>query len=700
MTPIYKLLTTYSFATALFCSQANAQTPAPLSIYKNGTSLITSTWGAKLSEISTDNPYEGTQHFRFNNYDLGGNWWDGFGLNLDSWGSTTPIDFSKHTHLRIAYRGISAGNVLQLKLMNPNAKAGNNIDVGEPSLDYKVVEIPLARLGAGLNLATISEIQISVGGMPTGMGTFYVDAIELISKTPTTSTTKTVAATRAARMGNGTNTAGWLESFWLLPSNTYPIVDRYTEQDFKNFAAFGFKTIRLPVIFQSLANPNPPYTLNTSHDAFRLIDSAIAWSNRYNLNLIIDNHHGFPELKDANYLTEKPHLVAIWQQLIQRYGYLNPEKFFFELYNEPFGISNNNLKTVLQATIDAIRNTGDKHTLIVGGSGWNAAGSLSLMGTLSDTNLIYTFHSYDPFAFCNQGFDWDGNGSPDFGPVGLVFPENVNTIPTMKGNFAAVKSWSVENNVPIFLGEFGVSSYADATSRCNWIQTMGEILDETQIPSCYWDSKFSEQSFALFNNNSVKNGELIPCFGTALRLSYNVVLPVEWLDLKATALSQHVQIDWTTASEKKASFMDIERSFDAKTFQKIGQVKAVGNSVTPQNYTFLDENPLNGVGYYRIKQTDLDGKMQFSEVVSAHIGNGKSKITIAPNPAKDNITLNFEGDLTQATVQVYDLLGKVIFSKKALNTSLNVDVTNFPIGTYLVEMRTNGETFREKFVKY
>jgi Cellulase (glycosyl hydrolase family 5)/Secretion system C-terminal sorting domain len=700
MTPIYKLLTTYICATALFCSQANAQTTTPLSIYKNGKSLITGTWGAKLSEISTDNPYEGTQHFRFNNYDLNWNWWDGFGLNLDSWGGTKPVDFSSHTHLRIAYRGISAGNVLQLRLVNPNAKGGNNIDVGEPSTDYKVVDVPLARLGAGLNLATISEIQISVGGAATGMGTLYVDAIELVTKTTTPPTTKTVASTRAARMGNGTNTAGWLESFWLLPSNTYPIIDRYTEADFKNFAAFGFKTVRLPVIFQSLADPNPPYKLNTSHEAYRLVDSAIAWSNRYNLNLIIDNHHGFPEISDANFMTEKAHLVAIWQQLIQRYGYLNPEKFFFELYNEPFRISNGNLRTVLQATIDAIRNTGDKHTLIVGGSSWNSAGSLSLMGTFSDTNLIYTFHSYDPVPFCNQGFDWDGNGLPDFGPVGLVFPENATVIPTMKSNFAAVKTWSMENNVPIFLGEFGVSSYADATSRCNWIQTMGEILDENQLPACYWDTKFSEQSFALFKNDNVKNGELIPCFGTALRLSYNAVLPVEWLSLKATPLLKTVQIEWQTASEKNTSHTDIERSFDGKTFQKIGQVKAIGNSVTPQNYTYLDQNPLNNVNYYRIQQTDLDGRTQVSNVVSVRMGNGKGKIVIAPNPAKDNVILNFDGELEQATLQVYDLLGRVVLTKNTVNSTHILDVSTYQTGTYIVEIKAQGQTFREKFVKY
>ncbi|NJN35007.1 MAG: T9SS C-terminal target domain-containing protein, partial [Saprospiraceae bacterium] len=62
-----------------------------------------------------------------------------------------------------------------------------------------------------------------------------------------------------------------------------------------------------------------------------------------------------------------------------------------------------------------------------------------------------------------------------------------------------------------------------------------------------------------------------------------------------------------TASERNGSHFDVQRSKDGKTFTTIGQVKAVGNSLTLQRYEFSDENPLSGTNYYRLNAVDLDG---------------------------------------------------------------------------------------------
>ena len=428
-----------------------------------------------------------------------------------------------------------------------------------------------------------------------------MDAIELVNNTGTGAATS-LASQRAARLGTGTNTAGWLEAYWNFPAN-YPIRNRYTEQDFRHYAAYGAKTIRLPVIFELLGSPTPPYTLNTAHVAFALVDSAIAWANRYNLNLIIDNHHGSPELSDANYVAETPHVVAIWQQLIRRYGYLNPERFFFEIYNEPNGISNANVKTVLQAAVNAIRATGDKHTLIVGGSSWNAGTSLNIMGTLADTNLIYTFHSYDPFDFCNQGFNW----LPTPIPKGIPFPKNTTEIPRIKASFAAVKDWATQNNVPIFLGEFGVSIHADATSRCNWIKMMGEILDTYQIPACYWDTKYSEEAYGFFKDDMILPGNATPCFATALHWTY-----------KATPVQS--------------------------------------------------------------------------------IAEGNYSLSIAPNPAAHQVHIKFEGK-DHATLNVFDIQGKLVLTKKISSNNVDLDISHLIPNTYIIEVKTEEQIFRGKFVK-
>jgi endoglucanase len=400
------------------------------------------------------------------------------------------------------------------------------INFGEPTSAYRVVDISLASLSAGLNQEEISEMQINVTGAATGQGTLYIDNLELITKTVTI-LPPTTAHIRAAKLGIGFNLTNWLEAYWLMPFNAYPQNNYFTEPEIATLAAYGFKTIRMPVVFERLAAASAPYTLNTAHPTFAIIDQIIGWADKYNLNLIIDNHHADPDLTDANYLTEIPRITSVWKQLAVRYGHLDPNRFFFELYNEPNGISNMNVRTVMQATIDAIRSTGDAHTLLVGGSHWNAGADLSAVGTFSDNNLIYTFHNYDPFLFTHQGFDWNGDGISDYAPRGARFPANATSITAIKSYFSDVKTWATENNVPLFLGEFGVGGFADATSRCNWIKMMGEIIDTHQLSAACWDVRFLNGGFGFFNNSTVQAGNAIPCFATALHLVHcNTTMPL------------------------------------------------------------------------------------------------------------------------------------------------------------------------------
>ena len=54
---------------------------------------------------------------------------------------------------------------------------------------------------------------------------------------------------------------------------------------------------------------------------------------------------------------------------------------------------------------------------------------------------------------------------------------------------------------------------------------------------------------------------------------------------------------------------------DAKNFEPIGNVEGAGNSSKQLSYTFVDNNPYQGISYYRLKQTDYDGKYAFSDII-------------------------------------------------------------------------------------
>ena len=126
------------------------------------------------------------------------------------------------------------------------------------------------------------------------------------------------------------------------------------------------------------------------------------------MNLILVNHHG-RELNDANFEEQSPRICGMWKQLAQRYEYLNPQRYFFELRNEPdASISNANFHSLAQAIIDTVRRYDSQRTLIIGANWWNAAWSLAETTPYNDDNIIYTFHSYSPLRIYASGFFVDG----------------------------------------------------------------------------------------------------------------------------------------------------------------------------------------------------------------------------------------------------------------------------------------------------
>ena len=315
---------------------------------------------------------------------------------------------------------------------------------------------------------------------------------------------------RANSMGKGFNLANWLEASWL--GDDYPDVNAYKKSDLAYLKGIGMKTVRMPMLFEWYSDTTSPYSLHESHTAYKLIDSVIKWTRELDMNLIIDNHHG-RDLNDQNYLQQIPRLAGMWKNIINKYDYLDPDKVFFELRNEPKNdISNQHLRKVTQMIIDTIRKYNTTHTLIVGANHWNSGGSLILTLPYPYTNIIYTFHNYSPHQFTHQGFSWTGL------PSGIIFPETDDAVENLKKEITDVKTWSDTHNVPVFLGEFGVSTYADATSRCNWINTIGSVLDETEIPWAYWDIKHYINAFGFFKQSILNDAFIIPCFENALGL--------------------------------------------------------------------------------------------------------------------------------------------------------------------------------------
>ena len=142
-----------------------------------------------------------------------------------------------------------------------------------------------------------------------------------------------------------------------------------------------------------------------------------------------------------------------------------------------------------------------------------------------------------------------------------------------------------------------------------------------------------------------------------ITLSVPTPMPVSWLGFTAQQKGTQVKIDWATASETNNRYFEVQRSLDQQSWYEIATIAGQGNSAQQTNYTEYDPNPFIGWSYYRLKQVDLDGNIHFSAVRAIEVERDLGSLTLAPNPAKESVTLTWE-DIEGATVNLYDMQGR------------------------------------------
>ncbi len=133
-------------------------------------------------------------------------------------------------------------------------------------------------------------------------------------------------------------------------------------------------------------------------------------------------------------------------------------------------------------------------------------------------------------------------------------------------------------------------------------------------------------------------------------LAENSLLPIELLYFKAVPDAGKVTLDWVTSSEENNDFFTIERSIDLNNFEPIMIIPGSGNSNKLITYTEFDANPANGVNYYRLKQTDFDGRYSYSPIISVNV-QYKANVHVYPslwNGHEDLILKGMEGKALQA----------------------------------------------------
>lgn len=189
--------------------------------------------------------------------------------------------------------------------------------------------------------------------------------------------------------------------------------------------------------------------------------------------------------------------------------------------------------------------------------------------------------------------------------------------------------------------------------------------------------------------------------GNDVTASFDSPLPVELISFNAREMEGDVKLSWASANEVNNDYYTLERSQDGRSFEAIAMVNGNGNTTEISNYTHMDKNPEAGLNYYRLKQTDFDGRFSYSDIKTVEFKNNET-IKIYPTLVTRILTVEtggkFDGDVT---IIIRDLTGRDYksFQIPSKSNKMELSLDDLVPGSYYVVISNNETIQTQRIVK-
>lgn len=259
-----------------------------------------------------------------------------------------------------------------------------------------------------------------------------------------------------------------------------------------------------------------------------------------------------------------------------------------------------------------------------------------------------------------------------------------------------------------FAGAFSITAqskviFTNGTNRCNvfWIAGAGVATGAITVGA---NSSFKGTLLAHAGacNSGVGGfieGRMLSTAG-AVGFSTGVIyndplcfdptgLPIDLVSFTVKEVGgKYFRLNWVTVTENNNDYFNIERSADAINFESIKTINGAGNSVQVLNYSTIDDMPLNGMAYYRLKQTDYNGETSYSTVKALKFNRRDDFVfEIYPNPFSVQTTFQTTEVLKNASIIVYNSNGQVVKEIKNISgKKVNLDRENLSNGLYFINL--------------
>lgn len=183
-------------------------------------------------------------------------------------------------------------------------------------------------------------------------------------------------------------------------------------------------------------------------------------------------------------------------------------------------------------------------------------------------------------------------------------------------------------------------------------------------------------------------------------------LPFTVTKITATKKNETVLVVWEVKTDEELKGFEVERSSDGRTFVKLASVASLGKGIAQANYSWVDNNPLMGANYYRIKVIPLTGKEKVSPIAYITMDKYKPSMKVYPNPTMGN---EFNIKLCILTKGIYQViitasngqqvLVKTIEHPGGTKTQPMLFDTDISKGVYRVQVQGEGLSLLSRIIK-
>ncbi|MEO5892864.1 MAG: T9SS type A sorting domain-containing protein [Ferruginibacter sp.] len=177
-------------------------------------------------------------------------------------------------------------------------------------------------------------------------------------------------------------------------------------------------------------------------------------------------------------------------------------------------------------------------------------------------------------------------------------------------------------------------------------------------------------------------------------------LPVTFSSIKGSLQSNKIVVEWKVENEINIEKYEVERSDNGINFSSVSEASVNKQNGAVRGYSWVDNSPVTGNNFYRVKSVDLDGSKKYSLVVKVtRVKANAGSITIYPNPIKGNmVNLQFTNQSTGIyQVRLINNNGQVVYTGRLPVNSNNISQTIFTRkklsgGIYQLEIKAPDNT--------